>query len=141
MIGSYLMKLSTYLWGVSWSWQELRSAFQAAEALGFSAAYIMDNIVGPKPGPAEASVFDAWTVLPALACETTRIGLGTMVTPVGRHHPSMFAKSVAVTDQISGGRISVGLGPGDEDRHFLHGGWNFRRRCCESNDCAKISRS
>ena len=131
------MKLSMYLWGLTWSWEELRRAFRAAEALGFSCAYIMDNVVGPKPGPAEASVFDAWTVLPALSCETKTIRLGAMVTPVGRRHPSMFAKSVSVTDQISGGRISVGLGPGDEDRHFLPWGMEFPKpsvrikRLCE----------
>ena len=49
------MKLSMYLWGLTWSWEELRRAFRAAESLGFSCAYIMDNVVGPKPGPAEAN--------------------------------------------------------------------------------------
>lgn len=55
---------------------------------------------------------DAWSTLAALAIETTDIRLGTLVTPVFLRHPLVLANAVATLDQISGGRVTLGLGAG-----------------------------
>ncbi len=58
---------------------------------------------------------DAWTVLAGLARETDRIGLGALVSPVTFRHPGTFAKVVTTVDEMSGGRVEVGVGAGWND--------------------------
>lgn len=85
---------------------------QTAEQLGFDGWFTSDHLLtmgdhGPEPGPT-----DAWTTLAGLARDTTRIRLGTLVTPATFRWPGHFAVQVAQVDQMSGGRIEVGLGSG-----------------------------
>lgn len=82
-----------------------------AEANGFEALFRSDHYAS-FPGPAGRPTTDAWTVLAGLARETDRIGLGALVSPVTFRHPGTFAKIVTTVDEMSGGRIEVGLGAG-----------------------------
>ena len=82
-----------------------------AEANGFEALFRSDHFAS-FPGPSGAPTTDAWTVLAGLARETERIGLGTLVSPVTFRHPGTFAKVVTTVDEMSGGRIEVGVGAG-----------------------------
>jgi F420-dependent oxidoreductase-like protein len=90
---------------------QLRIAF-AAEQLGFDAFFRSDhylhmgNISG-MPGPS-----DAWATLAALARDTSRIRLGTLVTPATFRLPGPLALTVAQVDEMSGGRVELGLGAG-----------------------------
>jgi F420-dependent oxidoreductase-like protein len=90
---------------------QLRVAL-AAEDLGFDAFFRSDHFLsmGSRdglPGPT-----DAWATLAALAAQTSRIRLGTLVTPVTFRLPGPLAISVAQADVMSGGRIELGLGAG-----------------------------
>lgn len=90
---------------------QLRIA-QHAEELGFEAFFRSDHFLtmGTRdglPGPT-----DAWATLAALAVQTTRIRLGTMLTSATFRHPGLLAITVAQVDQMSQGRIDVGLGAG-----------------------------
>ena len=67
------------------------------------------------PGPAGQPTTDAWTVMAGLARDTDRIGLGVLVSPVTFRHPGSFAKVVTTVDEMSGGRIEVGVGAGWND--------------------------
>ena len=70
------------------------------------------------PGEAGQPTTDAWTVVAGLARETERIGLGVLVSPVTFRHPGVFAKVVTTVDEMSGGRIEVGVGAGwNDDEH------------------------
>ncbi len=84
---------------------------QAAERLGFTGYFRSDHYLSGMgdglPGPT-----DAWTTLAGLARETSRIRLGTLVSPVTFRHPGILAIQVAQIDQMSGGRIELGLGAG-----------------------------
>ena len=84
---------------------------KAAEANGFDAFFRSDHYAS-FPGPAGRPTTDAWTVLAGLARETDRIGLGSLVSPVTFRHPGSFAKVVTTVDEMSGGRIEVGVGAG-----------------------------
>ena len=55
---------------------------------------------------------EAWTALSAVAAVTSKVELGTLVSPIGFRTPAVFAKMIATLDQISGGRVIVGLGAG-----------------------------
>ena len=85
-----------------------------AEANGFEALFRSDHYAS-FPGPAGKPTTDAWTVLAGLARETDRIGLGALVSPVTFRHPGTFAKVVTTVDEMSGGRVEVGVGAGWND--------------------------
>src|ERR1700729_212610 len=103
-------------------YQTLRSVALAAEELGFDAFFRSDHYlkmggVSGLPGPTEA-----WATLAALAVETSRIRLGTLVTPATFRLPGPLAITVAQVDQMSGGRIELGLGAGwYEAEHTAYG--------------------
>jgi alkanesulfonate monooxygenase SsuD/methylene tetrahydromethanopterin reductase-like flavin-dependent oxidoreductase (luciferase family) len=85
-----------------------------AEANGFETLFRSDHYTS-FPGPTGRPTTDAWTVLAGLARETDRIGLGVLVSPVTFRHPGSFAKVVTTVDEMSGGRIEVGVGAGWND--------------------------
>jgi F420-dependent oxidoreductase-like protein len=95
---------------------------KATEDLGFDAFFRSDHYlkmgsVSGLPGPT-----DAWTTLAGLAVQTERIRLGTLVSPVTFRHPGPLAITVAQVDQMSGGRVELGLGTGWFDtEHTAYG--------------------
>lgn len=82
-----------------------------AEANGFETLFRSDHYTS-FPGPTGRPTTDAWTVVAGLARDTDRIGLGVLVSPVTFRHPGSFAKVVTTVDEMSGGRIEVGVGAG-----------------------------
>jgi len=94
------------------SYDTLLAVAKRSEALGFGAFFRSDHylVMGDSdglPGPT-----DAWITLAGLARDTSTIRLGTLVTPVTFRGPGVLAISVAQVDQMSGGRVELGLGAG-----------------------------
>src|SRR5581483_9927545 len=95
--------------GVSWAqWHELATA---AERLGFAGLYRSDHYLSEVPN-SHREALDAWGAICGLAAVTSRLRLGTLVSPVTFRHPSVLAKLVLTADQISGGRVELGIGAG-----------------------------
>ncbi len=84
---------------------------RAGEAAGFQAALLAEHYYASSGRPDLISA-DAWIFLGALARDTTRIRLGTLVSPVTFRHPSVLAKLAASLDHVSGGRAELGIGAG-----------------------------
>ncbi len=82
-----------------------------AEAAGFESFFRSDHYAS-FPGPADGPTTDAWAVLAGLARDTEHISLGVLVSPVTFRHPGNFVKVVTTVDEMSGGRIEVGVGAG-----------------------------
>ena len=82
-----------------------------AEANGLETLFRSDHFQS-FPGPTGQPTTDAWTIMAGLARDTDRIGLGVLVSPVTFRHPGTFAKVVTTVDEMSGGRIEVGVGAG-----------------------------
>lgn len=95
-----------------------------AEANGFETLFRSDHYAS-FPGPSGQPTTDAWTVLAGLARDTDRIGLGALVSPVTFRHPGNLAKVVTTVDEMSGGRIEVGLGAGWNDLEHRQLGLRF----------------
>jgi F420-dependent oxidoreductase-like protein len=82
-----------------------------AERSGFDTVFVMDHFFQlPMIGPAEHEMFEAYTLLGALAARTERARLGTLVTGVTYRNPALLAKAVTALDVISGGRALLGIG-------------------------------
>ncbi len=103
------------------SYDDQLAIAKRAEAAGFEAFFRSDHY-DSFPGESGRPTTDAWTVVAGLARETERIGLGVLVSPVTFRHPGVLAKIVATVDEMSGGRVAVGLGAGwNEEEHAHHG--------------------
>ena len=103
------------------TYEQLLAVARAAEEGGFDAFFRSDHYMtiwgDGLPGPT-----DAWITLAGLARDTSRIRLGTLVTPVTFRLPGPLAISVATVDQMSGGRVELGLGTGwYEGEHAAYG--------------------
>lgn len=104
------------------SYDELLAVAREAEALGYDAFFRSDHYlhmgdVSGLPGPT-----DSWVTLAGLARETERIRLGTLVTAATFRLPGPLAISVAQVDEMSGGRVELGLGSGwFEEEHAAYG--------------------
>jgi probable F420-dependent oxidoreductase len=90
-------------------WKSLVEHAQAVESAGFDSLWIADHFANPF---AQTDWLEAWTTLAALAVVTTRIRLGTLVTNIVYRHPALVAKQAATVDQISQGRLELGMGAG-----------------------------
>jgi alkanesulfonate monooxygenase SsuD/methylene tetrahydromethanopterin reductase-like flavin-dependent oxidoreductase (luciferase family) len=101
------------------SWDQWLALGEACERHGIGTMFRSDHYLS-QTDPARPAT-DAWTLLAALAARTTRLRLGTLVSPVTFRHPAVVAKAAATVDHISGGRVEVGMGAGwmvDEHERF-----------------------
>lgn len=105
------------------SYADQLAVAQATERLGFDGFFRSDHFLHMgSPGDGLPGPTDAWTTLAGLARETSRIRLGTLVSPVTFRLPGVLAIQVAQVDQMSGGRVELGLGAGwFEAEHAAYG--------------------
>jgi F420-dependent oxidoreductase-like protein len=104
------------------SYDTLLAVAREAEALGFDAFFRSDHYLRIGDGSGLPGPTDAWVTLGALARETTRIRLGTLVTSATFRLPGPLAVSVAQVDAMSGGRVEMGIGAGwFEAEHRAYG--------------------
>ncbi|MBN1148108.1 MAG: TIGR03560 family F420-dependent LLM class oxidoreductase [Anaerolineales bacterium] len=107
--------------GLNWPrWQRLA---QAAEDLGFVGLYRSDHYTNARPPDKDS--LELWVSLTWLASHTQRIEFGPLVTPVSFRHPSMTARMAAAVDDLSGGRLTLGLGAGWQEREHEKFGWDL----------------
>jgi F420-dependent oxidoreductase-like protein len=103
------------------SYAEILALARAAEDAGFEAYFRSDHYTS-FPGGAGLPTTDAWATTAGVARETTRIGLGVLVSPITFRAPGNIAKVVATVAEMSGGRVELGLGAGwNEPEHHQHG--------------------
>src|SRR3990170_7437697 len=104
--------------GLNWKrWKRLAAA---AEDLGFAGLYRSDHFTNSRPP--EKDSLELWISLAYLATHTKRIEFGPLVTPFSFRHPALTARMAAAVDDLSGGRLQLGLGAGwNEREHELFG--------------------
>lgn len=103
------------------TWEDWVALADACERSGIESLFRSDHYVSVF-GATEHGALDAWGTINALAARTTKLRLGTMVSPSSFRHPSVLAKLAVTADHVSGGRISLGLGTGwSEVEHTAYG--------------------
>lgn len=93
------------------TWDDWTALAEACEASGIETLFRSDHYLS-QSGPDTKGSLDAWTTIAALAARTSRLRLGSLVSPVTFRHPSHLAKAVATADHVSGGRVELGMGGG-----------------------------
>jgi F420-dependent oxidoreductase-like protein len=105
-------------------WSEILDIVTHGEATGWDGVYFADHFMpnSPTGAAADGDSFECWSVLAALAAAVPRIRLAPLVTSVTYRHPALLANIAAAVDQISGGRLTLGLGAGWQDNeHAAYG--------------------
>ena len=104
------------------TYERLLALATRAEELGYDGFFSSDHYLAMGSSDGQPGPTNAWTTLAGLARDTSRLRLGTLVTPVTFRYPGNFAIAVAQVDAMSGGRIELGLGAGwFDDEHRSHG--------------------
>lgn len=106
------------------SWDEIRETAAHCEQTGWDRVYFADHFMPNGPGPAalDGDTLECWSVIAALAASVPRIRLAPLVTSVTFRHPAVLAKIAAAVDQVSHGRLTLGVGAGwQENEHAAYG--------------------
>jgi F420-dependent oxidoreductase-like protein len=107
--------------GLNWPrWQKIALA---VEALGFAGLYRSDHYTNAKPPDLDS--LELWVSLTWLASHTQRIEFGPLVSPMSFRHPTLTARMAAAVDDLSGGRLWLGLGAGWQEREHTNYGWDL----------------
>jgi F420-dependent oxidoreductase-like protein len=107
------------------TYAQILALAQATEEAGFDAFFRSDHYLGIDAGDVTYQPTDSWTTLAGLAVQTSRVRLGTLVTAGTYRLPGQLAVEVATVDQMSGGRVELGIGTGWFEREHQYFGIPF----------------
>jgi alkanesulfonate monooxygenase SsuD/methylene tetrahydromethanopterin reductase-like flavin-dependent oxidoreductase (luciferase family) len=108
-------------------WSELRDMAVASEELGFDSLWLQDHLIFRRPTGASGAE-ECWTLLSALAASTRRVELGTLVICMPFRNPALLAKMADALDEVSDGRLILGVGAGWHEPEFDAFGYPFDHR-------------
>jgi alkanesulfonate monooxygenase SsuD/methylene tetrahydromethanopterin reductase-like flavin-dependent oxidoreductase (luciferase family) len=122
------------------SWAEARQLALRAEDVGFDSVWVMDHLImtnanGPQP------VWEGWSLLSALAAITRRVEIGTLVVATSFRNPALLAKMADTAEEISGGRLILGLGAGWHEPEYRAFGYPFDHRASRFEEAFTIVRT
>jgi alkanesulfonate monooxygenase SsuD/methylene tetrahydromethanopterin reductase-like flavin-dependent oxidoreductase (luciferase family) len=127
------MEFGAAFWVQRTDWPSLRNAVAAAESAGFDAIWIDDHLLCDE-GDWTSPKLEGWSVLAAIAAVSTRPTLGLLVGANTLRNPGLVAKIAATVDEISAGRVILGLGAGWFEREHDAFGFEFGRSTGERLD-------
>lgn len=122
------------------AWSELREMAELAERIGLDSIWVGDHLLYRDDGQPERGPWEAWSLLAALAAVTQRVEIGPLVAATGFHAPAMMAKKAATVEEISGGRLILGLGAGWNEPDYGAFGFPFDHRVSRFEESFTIIR-
>jgi probable F420-dependent oxidoreductase len=121
-------------------WSDLRDMARTAEEVGLDSIWVGDHLLYRENGQARGP-WEAWTTLAAIAAITERVELGPLVAATSFHNPAMIAKKAATLEEISGGRLILGLGAGWNETEYRAYGFPFDRRVSRFEEAFTVIRT
>jgi probable F420-dependent oxidoreductase len=126
-VGLFLPTGETMFDGASARWADLVAMVRLAEDIGFDSLWVADHLVMERP-TMQVGAWECWSVLAALAAATRRIAIGPFVSCMGFRNPALLAKMADAVDEISDGRLILGLGAGWHEAEYRAFGYPFDHR-------------
>ncbi len=121
-------------------WPEYEAMARAAEEVGFDSIWLGDHLLYRGDGREERGPLEVWTLLAALAATTERVTLGPLVACASFHPPGLIAKMAATIDDVSGGRLVLGLGAGWNEAEYRAFGLPYDHRVSRFEESFEIVR-
>ena len=139
---SLFMKFGVQLPEVEYqaSWKQVAAMARLAEEVGLDAIWLGDHLLYDLP-EGRRGPWEAWSMLAGLAAVTERIELGPLVAALPFHNPAVLAKKAATVDEISGGRLVLGVGAGWNQVEFEAFGLPYDRRFARFAEAFTIVRT
>jgi alkanesulfonate monooxygenase SsuD/methylene tetrahydromethanopterin reductase-like flavin-dependent oxidoreductase (luciferase family) len=122
-------------------WPELLDMTRAIEDLGYDSVWLGEHLLYRWPDRASRGPWEAWSMLAAIAAVTDRIEFGPLVACTAFHNPAILAKQASTIDEISGGRLILGLGAGWNETEFRAFGFPFDHRIDRFEEAFTIIRT
>ena len=124
--------------GAQLRYTEIRESALQLERDGFDALWIVDHLLFQWNDDPPRGIWEGWTLLAALAEATTRIELGTLVMCTAFRNPALLAKMADAVDEVSDGRLTLGLGAGWHEPEFTAFGYPYDHLASRFEDALRI---
>src|SRR4051812_17931268 len=119
-------------------YDSIRADAQQAEADGFDSIWLADHLLYRTPGQPTRGIWECWTMLAALAEATRRAEIGTLVTPTSFRNPAILAKMATAADEVSHGRVILGVGAGWNEPEYAAFGLPFDHRVARFEEALQV---
>jgi alkanesulfonate monooxygenase SsuD/methylene tetrahydromethanopterin reductase-like flavin-dependent oxidoreductase (luciferase family) len=119
-------------------WSDLLEMAQIAERIGLDSIWLQDHLLIRQPPHEQQGVWECWSLLCALAASTTRLEIGTLVMATSFRNPALLAKMADTADEISNGRIILGIGAGYQEGEYQAFGYPYDHRVSRFEEALKI---
>ncbi len=119
-------------------WNDLVAMARTAEAIGLDSIWISDHLLFRFEGQEPRGPWECWSLVSALAVATERVEIGTYVNCTSFRNPTVFAKMIDTVEEISGGRLIIGLGAGWHEPEYQAFGFPFDHRVSRFEEAIEI---
>ena len=140
-VGLMLPDTEYEMGGKSPRWADLATMARTAEQAGFDSIWVADHLLYRFDNVSTRAPWECWSLLSGFAAITERIELGPMVTCTGFRNPALLAKTAATVDEMSNGRLILGLGAGWHEPEFRAYNYPFDHRVSRFEEAFTIVRT
>lgn len=119
-------------------WSDLLAMAKKTEELGFDSVWFADHFLVQVEGYEAQGAWECWSILAALAAATERVELAPFVSCTGYRNPALLAKIAETVDEISGGRLILGIGAGWVEKEYAAFGFPFDHRASRFEEALAI---
>jgi probable F420-dependent oxidoreductase len=139
-VGLFLPGVEGAMAGGTARWADMLAIARRADDLGFDSLWFPDHTLfaAPEGRVERLGCWEAWTWLAALAAVTSRVELGPLVSPTSFRNPALLAKMATDVDEISGGRVVLGLGAGWNEVEYAAFGYPFDHRVSRFEEALQV---
>jgi alkanesulfonate monooxygenase SsuD/methylene tetrahydromethanopterin reductase-like flavin-dependent oxidoreductase (luciferase family) len=124
--------------GQTAGWADFSAMAAKTEELGFDSLWFADHLQMKLPDGRDQGAWECWSILSAFAATTKRIEIGPFVTATAYRNPALLARIAETVDEISGGRLVLGIGSGWAEWEYHVHGWPYDHRASRFEEALKI---